>query len=59
MLAGKLGKVNQWTTNSLFCLKQNGYYQIGGANTISDVYKNLQLAFTCPSSCSAAICGYV
>lgn len=59
MLPGKMGKVNQWSSGSLYCLPAKSYFQIGGSNTTSDLYKNIQYRFACPSSCSVSTCGYV
>jgi len=59
MLPGSINKLKQWTTTQLYCLPSNSYLQIGGSNTISDLYKNIQFRFACPSSCSASTCGAV
>lgn len=59
MLPGKMGKIRQWTNNSLSCLPANSYFQIGGSNLTSDLYKNIQFRFACPSSCNVDTCGYV
>jgi hypothetical protein len=59
MLPGKMGKLNQWTSAPLYCLPTNSYFQIGGSLKSSDLYKNIQYRFACPSNCSASTCGYV
>lgn len=60
MLPGKLSKIKQWTSSSLTCIPLNSYFHIGGANTISDFYKNIQFKFSCSSSCSNVTnCGTV
>lgn len=58
MLPGKLGKLRQWTNNTLNCLSMNSYFHIGGSST-SNIYNSIQFRFSCPSTCAASTCGTV
>lgn len=59
MLNGKLGKLRQWTNNTLSCLPLNSSFQLGGSSSVSNLYKSIQFRVGCPSSCSASTCGTV
>ena len=60
MLPNSINKLNQYTTKSLTCLPLDSYYDLGGAYTLSSLYKSVRFNFTCPSACSSSsTCGKV
>jgi len=58
MLPNGIAKLKQYTAQTLFCLPLNTYFEVGGANTLSSLYKSLRYNFSCPDSCSSP-CGQV
>jgi hypothetical protein len=60
MLPNNINKLNQYTSKPLSCLPLESYFDLGGANTLSTLYKNIKFNFTCPSACSSSpTCGKV
>jgi hypothetical protein len=60
MLPNNINKLNHYTSGSLICLPLNSYFDLGGTNTLSTLYKSIKFNFTCPSGCnSSPTCGKV